>query len=217
MYSPCGTCVEVLLKIRFEGTRFSGQRNFAAGGSPPSSSINPLIGNRFPQKTEAATSSLLLVFISSRQKMRPCAGSRDASDLSLQTTNCRLPPEVMTMGELLEACSSSAFQTSFPVSLSSARTVAPGLAPVNTIRKEPSIKGEGQQPISSTVYSSQRFFSQKTFPVLTSSAFRICSSPARVRPCGRFLVCGASGRICWAFREFVFPGILTGNGVKQCL
>src|SRR5678816_1712990 len=174
MYSPCARGVEVLLKIRFEGTRFSGQRNFEAGGSPPSSSINPLTSNRFPQKTGQATSSLLLVFISSRQKMRPLAGSREASDLSVQTINCRRPPEVMTMGELLEACSSSAFQTSFPVSLSSARTVAPGLAPVNTISREPSIKGEGRQPISSTVYSCQRFFSQKTFPVLTS---RQCTEP----------------------------------------
>src|SRR5206468_10974474 len=113
-------------------------------------------------------SSLLLVFISSRQKMRPSTGSRDASDLSVQTINCRRPLEVMTIGELLEACSSSAFQTSFPLSLSSAKTVAPGLAPVNTISMEPSIKGEGRQHISSTVYSCQRLLSQKTFPVFAS-------------------------------------------------
>src|SRR6187455_2478811 len=131
MYSPCARGVDVLLKIRFEGARFSGQRNFEEGGSPPSSSINPLTKSRFPQKTGAATSSLLLVFISSRQKVRPSAGSRDVRDLSVQTINCRRPPDVRTMGELLEACSSSAFQTSFPVILSSARTVAPGLAPVN--------------------------------------------------------------------------------------
>src|SRR6266576_934008 len=146
MYSPCARGVEVLLKIRFEGARFSGQRNFEAGGSPPSSSISPLISNRFPQKTGAATSSLLLVFISSRQKIRPLAGSRDASDLSVQTINCRRPPEVITMGELLEACSSSAFHTSFPVCLSSARTVAPGFAPVYTMSSDPSIKVDGRQP-----------------------------------------------------------------------
>src|SRR6476659_3442599 len=150
MYSACAVGVEVLLKIRFEGARFSGQRNFGAGGSPPSSSINPLTSNRFSQKTGAATSSLLLVFIGSRQKRWPSVGSREASDLSVQTINCRRPPELMTMGELLEACSSSAFQTSFPVSLSSARTVAPGLAPVNTIRREPSIKGVGFNDTSTT-------------------------------------------------------------------
>src|SRR5207253_315267 len=144
------------------------------GGSPPSSSINPLTSNRFPQKTGAATSSLLLVFISSRQKMRPLAGSRETSDLSVQTINCRRPAEVITMGELLEACSSSAFQTSFPVRLSNASTVAPGLAPVKTISNDPSINGEGRQPISSISYSCQRFFSQITLPVFTS---RQCTNP----------------------------------------
>jgi len=48
MYSPCQKGLEVLLKSRFEGTRFSGQRKFAAGGSPLSPSINPLTSNPSP-------------------------------------------------------------------------------------------------------------------------------------------------------------------------
>ena len=67
MYSPCITGLEVLLNSRFEGTRFSGQRKLAAGGSPLSSSINPLTSNLFPWKTGVATESLLLVVMSSRQ------------------------------------------------------------------------------------------------------------------------------------------------------
>src|ERR1041384_7387505 len=166
MYSPCGTGVDVLLNIRFEGARFSGQRKVAAGGGPLSSSINPLTSNRFPQKTGMATSSLLLVVMGSRHQVSPFEGSSETTDLSVQTINCRRPPEVMVMGELLEACSSSAFQTCFPVSLSRARTVAPGFAPVYTMSCDPSINGEGRQPISSTSYSCQRFFSQITTPVL---------------------------------------------------
>src|ERR1041385_1574083 len=106
--------------------------------------------------------------------MWPLAGSNEVSDLSVQTINCRRAADVITMGELFEACSSSAFQTSFPVCLSNASTVAPGLAPVNTISKDPSINGEGRQPISSTSYSCQRFFSQRTFPVFAS---RQCTNP----------------------------------------
>src|SRR6266568_3058636 len=168
MYSPCSTAVEVLLKSLFEATRFSGHRKLAAGGSPLSSSINPLTSNRFPWKTGVATESLLLVVIGSRQKVCPLAGSRDVMELSLQTINCRLPAKVMTMGELLETWSSSAFQTSFPVCLSRAMTEAPGFAPVNTISSDPSIKGEGRQDISATSYSRPMCFSHITLPVFTS-------------------------------------------------
>src|SRR5712692_7316402 len=91
MYSPCSTGLEVLLNSRFEGTRFSGQRKRAAGGSPLSSSINPLTSNRLPWKTGVAVESLLLVNMGSRQKVCPLAGSRDVMALSLQTINCRLP------------------------------------------------------------------------------------------------------------------------------
>ena len=65
IYSPCSTAVDVLLKIRFEGARFSGQRK--RGGSALTSSINPLTSNLFPWKTGVATESLLLVTIGSRQ------------------------------------------------------------------------------------------------------------------------------------------------------
>src|SRR3954471_19973439 len=99
----------------------------ALGALVLSSSINPLTSNRFPQKTGMAASSLLLVVMSSRHQVCPLGGSREVSDLSVQTINCRRPPEFITRGELLEACSSSAFHTSFPVCLSSASTVAPGL------------------------------------------------------------------------------------------
>ena len=64
-YSPCSSAVEVLLKIRLAGTRFSGQRK--RGASALRSTINPLTSNRFPWKTGVATESLLLVTISSRQ------------------------------------------------------------------------------------------------------------------------------------------------------
>src|SRR5229473_1654399 len=100
--------------------------------------------------------------------MCPLVGSRDARELSLQTINCRRPPEVMTIGELLETWSSSAFQTSFPVCLSKAMTEAPGFAPVNTISRDPSIKGEGRQDISATSYSHPMCFSQIIVPVFTS-------------------------------------------------
>src|SRR6266516_7633732 len=96
--------------------------------------------------------------------MCPLAGSREDRELSLQTINWRLPAEVMTMGELLETWSSSAFQTSFPVCLSRAMTEAPGFAPVNTISSDPSIKGEGRQDISATSYSRPIGFSQITVP-----------------------------------------------------
>src|SRR3954466_5533180 len=115
--------MEVLLKTRFDGARFSGQRMVAAGAFVLGSSINPLTSNRFPQKTGMAASSLLLVVMSSRHQVCPFAGSSEVSDLSVQTISCRWPPELMTMGELLEACSSSAFHTSFPVCLSRASTV----------------------------------------------------------------------------------------------
>src|SRR5437867_1173764 len=65
IYSPCSTGIEVLLKIRFEGVRISGQRKAAAGGFALTSSINPLTSNRFPWKTGMATESLLLVTIGS--------------------------------------------------------------------------------------------------------------------------------------------------------
>src|SRR6266849_4564152 len=148
IYSPRSTAVDVLLKIRFEGARISGQRK--RGASALTSSINPLTSNLFPWKTGVATESLLLVTIGSRQSVCPSAGSRDARELSLQTINCRLPPAVMMMGELLETGSSSAFQTSFPVCLSKARTLAAGFAPVKTISNDPSIKGEGRHDISAT-------------------------------------------------------------------
>ncbi len=64
-YSPCSKGVEVLLKTRFEGARFSGQRK--RGSSALTSSINPLTSNRFPWNTGVATESLLLVVIGSRQ------------------------------------------------------------------------------------------------------------------------------------------------------
>src|SRR6266850_2301106 len=168
MYPPCITGLDVLLSMRFEGARFSGQRKLAAGGSPPSSSIRPLTSNRLPWKTGVAVESLLLVTMGCRQKVCPLAGSRDAMELPLQTINCRLPAEVMAMGELLETCSSSTFQTSFPVCLSKARTLAPGFAPVNTISSEPSSKGEGRQDISATSYSCPMFFSQITDPAFAS-------------------------------------------------
>src|SRR5437867_13100872 len=99
MYSPFSTGMEVLLKIRFEGARFSGQRKFTARGGPLNSSIKPLTSKRFPSKTGMATSSLLLVTIGSCHKMCPFVGSREDSDLSVQTINCLRPAEVMTMGE----------------------------------------------------------------------------------------------------------------------
>src|SRR2546430_9244478 len=51
IYSPCSTGLEVLLNSRLEGTRFSGQRKFAAGGGPPPSRIKAPTKNRvLPQK-----------------------------------------------------------------------------------------------------------------------------------------------------------------------
>src|SRR5436309_7804779 len=100
--------------------------------------------------------------------MCPLAGSRDVMELTLKTINCRLHDKVMTMGELLETWSSSAFQTSFPVCLSKAMTEAPGFAPVNTTSSDSSIKGDGRQDISSTWYSRPMCFSQITVPVFTS-------------------------------------------------
>src|SRR4029079_17730068 len=137
---------------------FSGQRK--RGASALRSTINPLTSNRFPWKTGVATESLLLVTISSRHQVWPLAGSRDVRELSLQTINCRFPRTVMMIGELLETGSSRAFQTSFPVCLSSASTLAPGFAPVKTISNGPSINGEGRHDISATVYSFPIFFSQ---------------------------------------------------------
>ena len=67
MYSPCNTGVEVLLNMRFEGARFSGQRKLAAGGSALRFSINPLTSNRLLWKTGVAVESLLLVTRGSRQ------------------------------------------------------------------------------------------------------------------------------------------------------
>src|SRR5690349_18286936 len=75
MDSPCHSAVDVLLKIRLAGTRFSGQRNFAAGGSPLKSTINPLTSNRSPRQTGVALESLPLVTSGSRQLMCPFAGS----------------------------------------------------------------------------------------------------------------------------------------------
>src|SRR5262245_29208014 len=106
--------------------------------------------------------------------MCPSAGSKDARELLLQTINCRLPADVMTMGELLETESSRAFQTCFPVCLSRARTLALGFAPVNRINRSPWVKGEGRQDCSPTSYSRPRCFSQITVPVLTS---RQCTEP----------------------------------------
>src|SRR4051812_15588400 len=98
MYSPCGKGVEVLLKTRFEAARFSGHRKPMAGGFPLSFIIKPLTSKRLPQKTGVATSSLLLVTMSSRQKMYPFAGSSEARDLSVQTINCHRPLDVITIG-----------------------------------------------------------------------------------------------------------------------
>jgi hypothetical protein len=123
---------------------------------------------RLPWKTGVAMESLLLVTIGSRQQRCPRAGSRDARELSLHTINWRLPPAVIIMGELLDPGSSSAFQTSFPVSLSKAKTLALGFAPVKTISNDPSIKGEGRHDISATWYFRPMFFSHTTVPVFTS-------------------------------------------------
>src|SRR5437868_3041516 len=172
MYSPCKMGVEVLLKSRLAGTRFSGQRN--RGCSPLTSTINPLINNRFPWKTGVAAESLLLVTMGSRQLTFPFAGSSDASELSLQTINCRFPAASIIIGELFETGSSNDFQTSFPVSLFKAMTLPPGLAPVKTIKSDPSINGEGRQDISATWYSRPMFFSQMALPLFTS---RQCVNP----------------------------------------
>src|SRR5882672_5282469 len=66
----------------------------------------------------------------------------------------------MTSGELFDTVSSSAFQTSFPVCLSSAMTHAPGLAPVNRIKKFPSIKGDPRQINSPISYFQPNCISQ---------------------------------------------------------
>src|SRR4030095_4372305 len=85
MCSPRIHGVEVLLKMRLAGVRISGQRNTAAGGFALTSTINPLTSNRPPGNTGVATESLLLVTIRSFQYTCPLAGSKDASELSLQT------------------------------------------------------------------------------------------------------------------------------------
>src|SRR5206468_6423005 len=106
--------------------------------------------------------SLLLVTISSRQYLSPVAGFRELTALSVLTINCRLPPARMTKGDLLDTESSNDFQTSFPVRLSSARTHAPGLAPVKRIKRFPSIKGDPRQINSQISYFRPNCVSQIT-------------------------------------------------------
>src|SRR5205814_5356504 len=62
----------------------------------------------------------------------------------------------------------------FPLRHPPTPTLFPYTTLFRSISSEPSIKGEGRQPISSSSYCCQRFFSQITFPVLTS---RQCTKP----------------------------------------
>src|SRR5262245_4312424 len=95
--------------------------------------------------TGVGIESLLLVTIGLRHQLSPVSGFKEFTAWLVQTINCRLPPDVMIKGELLDTESSSAFQTSLPVRLSSATIHAPGLPPVKTTKRSPSIKGDPRQ------------------------------------------------------------------------
>src|SRR5262249_17266148 len=139
--SPRRSAVEVWLRILRAGAFDSGQSTFAAGFSESSWNIKPPISSRFLCATGVDTVYSLLVGSRCRHHSLPVAGSRLVTDSCVQTMSCFLPPALMTIGELNVSDSSSAFQTSLPVSLLSAMTAALGLPPVNRIRRSPSISG----------------------------------------------------------------------------